>query len=123
MGETFLSWALSLLMAHPVVAMIVTSVAGFMVTMFTASRALEVIGIGLRPLAKVIPGVKDDRLLERFIWWVDAVADISEPLSRMKWRRAWSVLQRVRTDYGKPLSLRRREDGPEIVPKKATKKK
>ncbi len=114
MEDTLLNWAIGLLMANPAVATAVGTLAGFMLTMFAASRAAEAVGIGLRPLAKMIPGKKDDRILERFVWWMDAVADITEPLSRMKWRRAWSVFLRVKADAGKPLPKRRREDGPPI---------
>ena len=90
MEETLLNWAIGMAMANPAVAAVVGTAAGIMVIGYTVARTSESIGVLLRPFVKLTRTKKDDKWLEVGIWWLDAFADVVEPLSVFKWKRAWS---------------------------------
>lgn len=109
MEETLIGWAMSWAMSHPAVAAAMGTLAGIMVIGYTFARAAESIGVVLRPLTKLTPSPKDDKILEKVIWWLDAVADVLEPLSVFKWKKAWRRATEVWEDKSKPLGQRRRD--------------
>ena len=109
MDGTLLAWAVEAAMSNPTTAAVMGLLVGWMVIGYTAARAIEMVGIALRPIAKLIPGKSDDRALERGIWWADALADVLEYLAVLKLRKAWKRAQEVWEDRKKVLAYRRRD--------------
>lgn len=61
----------------------------------------------LRPLAKLTKSKKDDVVVNRLVWWTDAVSDVLRHWSTANWKGGWDRLMRIRADYKKPLNKRR----------------
>lgn len=76
----------------------------------TIAGAAHTFTVGvLRPLAKITPGVWDDKVVARLVWWTDAVSDVLREWAFGKWVKGWQRAVRMWEDKCVPLAKRRWE--------------
>lgn len=103
------AWIMDMILGNPAVQSVLVVVVSWFVGGKTFVAALEGIALALKPFILMTPTKQDDKWLEIIIYWLDAVGDLIDPLSELKFRKFYKVWKRIQGDLGKPYSKRRRD--------------